>query len=1018
MITILHISDLHIHSNYDQDQVLDKFLDDLKNQEKIDLVVCSGDIFAKGNYNKSIVEYAQNFFHKLNKITNNAEIILCAGNHDVNLKIRDSIFSSIFDIKDHKAAVNLFDKLYHEPKKDLLAHLSDYNDFASTIVNIPLENKIFFTKSITINNQNIGIASLNTSWLTKGGGQADYGNLFLTERQIERAYDEIKDYPLKIAVFHHTFDWLNQNEKQIIKNRLGEKFNIVLCGHNHENTAEAISSNIGQLFISNTGCLYQSRDYFNGYTILKLNNNTVKVLAREYYHSRNTFDQATRFNTNGTKDYTFSTSHQKTVEITDVLFESITQRANNKLLSSNSSIAPREVHNIFVEPPLAQLEEKEFYFNKEHVESNNSTDYVKLNDLRNSSENILFLGKRESGKTTLLNYLIVEKFSEIYPQTVLGIIIDLKNARTKESNLSINLLLNEGLNFLDNELNKQQLKDLLADGRILIGFDNFDTKSLNDLRCLRKFMQDYPTSKYIAVSLEDESTLKTIKLDIDIFPKQVFIHSFKAKHTESLICKWFSSDTDTNSLKIRTIKKLIAQLNVPSTPFLISMLLWVVEKQGTQPNLYNEASVVQVLIEGLLEKFQEKKHRENFDSTNLSHFLKEFAYELNTREANGVDINSFEKFKTKYLDERSLPLSTNLKLDLIEKGILFSDGEIITFKFDCFRAYFLAEKFNTDNQIWKEIIKNNKAHLYTTEFEYYSGIYRDKEDLLSDFLNLVETTFKELNLNIDQEALENDSTILLASNICGEISNHVKNNDFINSEEDLEEFPHAASIDQSISRNKQQPNTQSRKLNALLLLRSFAAILRNSELVANKNLKEVSLDILFTEWNNIFLYLLGMVKHDFETLFSGLSNDENNELSDKEQLKTLFSLLITFMFAHLIVERASSSKLKHLFMRYFDSQNAGHRALALLCFIDIDTDEAVSQIKKSIGFFRKKKFYLQGLFIYLLHKYMETNNNKIKGILGELGAAFLDVPNHQRHRAVENFIKKVEENQKQLQTEF
>ncbi len=186
-------------------------------------------------------------------------------------------------------------------------------------------------------------------------------------------------------------------------------------------------------------------------------------------------------------------------------------------------------------------------------------------------------------------------------------------------------------------------------------------------------------------------------------------------------------------------------------------------------------------MRGYSKNFRKKKHRENFDSTNLSHFLKEFAYELNTREANGVDINSFEKFKTKYLDERSLPLSMNLKLDLIEKGILFSDGEIITFKFDCFRAYFLAEKFNTDNQIWKEIIKNNKAHLYTTEFEYYSGIYRDKEDLLSDFLNLVETTFKELNLNIDQEALENDSTILLASNIFGEISNHVKNNDFINS---------------------------------------------------------------------------------------------------------------------------------------------------------------------------------------------------------------------------------------------
>ncbi|MFC6052900.1 hypothetical protein A6M14_02645 [Acinetobacter sp. Ac_877] len=881
-----------------------------------------------------------------------------------------------------------------------------------------MENKIFFTKIITINNQEIGIASLNTSWLTKGGGQADYGHLFLTERQIERAYDEIKHSSLKIAVFHHTFDWLNQNEKQLIKNRLSEKFNIVLCGHNHENTAETLSGNIGELFISNTGCLYQSRDYFNGYTILKLDNNNVEVLAREYYHSRNTFDQATRFNTNGKKNYPLSISSKNTIPITDILYKSITQRANNKLLSSNSAIAPREVHNIFVEPPLAQLEEKEFYFNKEHVQNNNSTEYVKLNDLRNSTENILFLGKRESGKTTLLNYLIVEKYNEIYSQTALGIVIDLKNARTKDSNLSINLLLNEGLNFLDNELNKQQLKDLLLAGRILIGFDNFDTKSTTDLKCLRNFMENYPLSKYIAVSLEDESTLKTIKVDIDIFPKQVFIHSFKAKHTESLICKWFSSDTHTNSLKIKIIKKLITQLNVPSTPFLISMLLWVVEKQGTQPNLYNEASVVQVLIEGLLEKFQEKKHRENFDSTNLSHFLKEFSHELNIRETIGLDVNSFEKFKTQYLDERSLPVSTNLRQDLIEKGILFSDGEIVTFKFDCFRAYFLAEKFNTNNEIWKDIIQKNKAHLYTTEFEYYSGIYRDKEELLNEYLCLVENTFKELNLNIDQEALENDSSILLASNIFGEISDHVENNDFINSEEDLEELPHAASIDQSVSRNKQQPNIQSQKLNALLILRSFASILRNSELVANKSLKEISLDVLFTEWNNIFLYLLGMVKHDFETLFSNVSQNNNNELSEKEHLKTLFSLLITFMFAHLIVERASSSKLKHLFSRYFDSQNAGHRALALLCYIDIDTDEAINQIKKSIGFFRKKNFYLQGLFIYLLHKYMETNNQKIKKILGELSAAFLDVPNHQRHRAVEGFIKKFEKNQEQLQTEF
>ncbi|MFC6053145.1 hypothetical protein A6M14_13975 [Acinetobacter sp. Ac_877] len=90
MIKILHISDLHIHSNYDQEKVLDNFLDDIKYQGNIDLVVCSGDIFAKGNYNKEIVEYAQNFFKRIKEIHNNTEIIICAGNHDINLKARDN----------------------------------------------------------------------------------------------------------------------------------------------------------------------------------------------------------------------------------------------------------------------------------------------------------------------------------------------------------------------------------------------------------------------------------------------------------------------------------------------------------------------------------------------------------------------------------------------------------------------------------------------------------------------------------------------------------------------------------------------------------------------------------------------------------------------------------------------------------------------------------------------------------------------------------------------------------------
>ena len=52
MIKILHFSDLHIHSNYDQEKVFDCFLKDIKTEGEFNLVVCSGDIAAKGIFKK------------------------------------------------------------------------------------------------------------------------------------------------------------------------------------------------------------------------------------------------------------------------------------------------------------------------------------------------------------------------------------------------------------------------------------------------------------------------------------------------------------------------------------------------------------------------------------------------------------------------------------------------------------------------------------------------------------------------------------------------------------------------------------------------------------------------------------------------------------------------------------------------------------------------------------------------------------------------------------------------------
>src|SRR5690606_19954904 len=203
---------------------------------------------------------------------------------------------------------------------------------------------------------------------------------------------------------------------------------------------------------------------------------------------------------------------------------------------------------------------------------------------------------------------------------------------------------------------------------------------------------------------------------------------------------------------------------------------WVVEKNRNNSHLFNEASVVQVLIEGLLNKFGEEKKREDFDSTNLSHFLKEFSYHLDQNKVTNISLSEFDLFKIKYFAERGLYSEENLRNELIDKGILYGDSATIGFKFDCFRSYFLAEKFNTNEEIWLNIIKENKIQNYSVEFEYYSGIHRDREKLLIEFHAAIKNMFSNINFNTDTLSLENDKSILLSTTLFGDITSKIDSN--------------------------------------------------------------------------------------------------------------------------------------------------------------------------------------------------------------------------------------------------
>lgn len=240
----------------------------------------------------------------------------------------------------------------------------------------------------------MGIASLNSAWFTKGGGNNDYGKLFIAQHQVERAYDDIKECDIKIAIFHHPLEWLSPDEKTYIQNTLTNSFDLLLCGHMHNTNASSLASNLGNLFTSNTGCLYQTRDYFNGYSIIEIEEGQIRTIAREYYEQRNCFDKSIRFSSDSTSTFSFEKKKEITA-ISGEVIRHINLIANRKLLSTNSGVAPQELSTIFVEPPLSYANEKQYYALESDTEKHKLTT---LENIYKCQGNIIFLEKENQEK--------------------------------------------------------------------------------------------------------------------------------------------------------------------------------------------------------------------------------------------------------------------------------------------------------------------------------------------------------------------------------------------------------------------------------------------------------------------------------------------------------------------------------------------------------------------------------------------------------------------------------------------
>src|SRR5205823_4488346 len=149
------------------------------------------------------------------------------------------------------------------------------------------------TAVVEIDRRWVGVALLNSAWRASGGDE-DRGRVLIGDRQTTRALAHIADVDLRLIAVHHPLDWLRDFDSDIARTEFERRPAIVLTGHTHVADPTSEVSPRGQAIYSRGGCLYETLDYVNGYTMIDVDFDARRVTAclRAWYRQRREFDAA------------------------------------------------------------------------------------------------------------------------------------------------------------------------------------------------------------------------------------------------------------------------------------------------------------------------------------------------------------------------------------------------------------------------------------------------------------------------------------------------------------------------------------------------------------------------------------------------------------------------------------------------------------------------------------------------------------------------------------------------------
>lgn len=876
---IIHLSDIHFDDTQKEFQnyytkALIKDLIKLNKEKKIDLITIAGDLIDKGGQSyvdkdKIYEIFREKFINYLKenlKLEDN-QFIFVAGNHDIDESIIDEFYENgILSTLTNIEKINDFQVKNTDKDHETIIRLKRYKDFEKNFHKSNKDYHITNFESYTVkrfDDINVGFACLNSAWRCSTSLPKD--KLLLGTQQIINAnyYFDANNCDFVIGLIHHPIEMFSEIERKEISNLLQtQHFDVILAGHTHSSESYHLIGNNGNIFFNVARSAFNNprekiSKFNSGYSVLDidLKNLVVDCQFRKYYYQRNEYDLDLDCNSNGRfreklKPKKDKEEFHKLLDLTNKSCNAKADNINTSLvIYGTDSIAPRDLNQIFVLPKLTESPMVMGSLNE------NSKQFS-IDDLIINEKNIVLIGDKETGKSTLLNKIYLEASNRFSRFQLIPVLVNYKELLKKE----IKPLIKDFLN----EPSSDEIEELLNQGKILVLLDDYVEKEkyIYAKSKLNKFLNVYNKNKLIIASscnieillTSTDSILKPIDKESKKKEfKSVFIGQVGVKEFKELTYKWFKTkDAEWLHLNIGKLIKVFEILRIPRTFFSISLFLWIIEKQENFKPI-NKSNLVSRFLNYILEGLNlENVIAGSYDYDKKIEILTEISYEMYR---NGDQNNNYALTEVELVNciQKNFDLNQLKRLSAVEKMQEFIDKGIlqrneqentIRFRYEAFFQYFLSLNIDNIPKFKKEVFSEDQFIEFIDEIDYYTGRKRDDIKTLEIVIERLKISFEEIEKLIKasiDEYFPTESFFLKHIN-SKEFANELQDKKLSNEEieEALGKQLDILPVDDSIRIKK----SAEYRMYFNKVLELAARVLKNSENIKNPKLINESLDLI------------------------------------------------------------------------------------------------------------------------------------------------------------------------------